>query len=203
MSGFAHFLKTGVARKLFLLFILSALLPLAAIGFLSLSKSRSMLLQQGDQRITITAKSYGMGLFERLLLAADLAVTVANSGPAAGGEALPERVLRTLAAVDGAGKVRPIMGRLELPTLPPGARSRLDDGRPAVIVAGEASRPTIFVAARLPRSGGGYVIGEVAGPFLWGPMDEVPAATELCVAEEKTRRILYCHAEGGAGALRR
>jgi diguanylate cyclase (GGDEF)-like protein len=188
-----------VARRLFLLFILSALLPLATIAILSLVQGRSMMLEQGDQRISAAAKSYGMDLFERLLLAADLTLTVSTKGP--GNDAVT-RILRSVTIVDAGGKARQVMGDLQPPPLQAAARSRLEDGKPVLVIAGEAAHPMILVAARLPRSGGAYAIGEVAPTFLWGPMDEAPAATELCVAQETSRRILHCHAAGGEGALR-
>ena len=45
-------------------------MPLAALAVLSYVQLRkSLLLQQGEQRLAATAKGYGMALFERLLLA--------------------------------------------------------------------------------------------------------------------------------------
>jgi hypothetical protein len=40
-----------VARRLFMLFVLSAFVPLALIAALSLNEVRSLLLQQGEQRL--------------------------------------------------------------------------------------------------------------------------------------------------------
>ena len=67
MSG-PSILKSGVARGLFMLFVLCALLPLALMAVLSLVQVRSLLLQQGDQRLAAVAKNYGMSVFERIPL---------------------------------------------------------------------------------------------------------------------------------------
>ena len=61
-----RFVRTRVSRRLFVLFVLSAFLPLALIAILSLTQVRSLLLEQGDQRLAAHAKTYGMTLFERL-----------------------------------------------------------------------------------------------------------------------------------------
>ena len=70
--------KQRLSRSLFVLFVLSALLPLALLAILSLTQVRTLLLQQGDQRLASTAKAYGMGVFERLLLATDIAFSAST-----------------------------------------------------------------------------------------------------------------------------
>src|SRR6516162_2218873 len=114
-----------IARRLFLLFVLSAFVPLALIAALSLGEVRSLLLQQGEQRLAATAKAYGMMLYERLLVAGDVALSAAAAGRAEAlpGEALARRTFRWIAHVDGAGAVHAISGE---PAAVPLAREVLE-----------------------------------------------------------------------------
>jgi diguanylate cyclase (GGDEF)-like protein len=187
-----RFVRTSLARRLFVLFVLSAFLPLAAIAVLSLSQVRSLLLQQGEQRLSAMAKTYGMTLFERLLLASELAAAAAEN-PAAGAspDSMAARTFRSLARIDPAGTV-PIIGAAPQIGLLSDSRARLAAGRSVVIVLGEGDAARILIAAPLPQHPGSIAIGELRPGPLWGPSDEVPAATSFCVLEEGARRPLYC-----------
>ena len=105
-------LQSGhVARRLFLLFVLSAFVPLALIAALSLGEVRSLLLQQGEQRLAATAKAYGMTLYERLLVASDLAISTAERPMReVSAEGLAHRSFRWMATVEPSGTVVPIVG---------------------------------------------------------------------------------------------
>ena len=46
-----RFLRTSIGRRLFMLFAVSALLPLAVGAYLSLTQVQALLMQQGEQRI--------------------------------------------------------------------------------------------------------------------------------------------------------
>lgn len=190
-AGLAAFLKTRVARRLFMFFIMAAFLPLAAIAVLSFTQVRSLLLQQGDQRIAAMAKAYGMGVFERMTLAAEVAASGRD-------DALAKRIFRTLDIVSG-GLDSGAREAASLPTVPGEARGRIDAGKPAAFVVTGSGPPRVYVASITERNGIG--IGEVDGRFLWGPADEMPAATEYCVVEEGSGTLLHCHAPGGERAL--
>ena len=69
-----RFLHSGVARSLFIAVrAVRAWCLLTVVAVLSLTQVRSLLLQQGEHRLASQAKSYGMAIFERLLLATDIA----------------------------------------------------------------------------------------------------------------------------------
>ena len=65
------FLASRVARRVFALFVASALVPLALTALLSVTYVRDTLLEQGQQRLAANAKAYGTAVFGRLLDAAD------------------------------------------------------------------------------------------------------------------------------------
>ena len=192
IGALGRFVRTRVSRRLFVLFVLSAFLPLAFIAVLSLSQVRSLLLQQGEQRLSAMAKTYGMTLFERLLLASELAAAAADSpATAARPNSLATRTFSSLAQFGPGGTVA-LLGTPPRVELSAAARSRLENGQPVVVVSGEGDSTRVAVAAALSRRPGNMVIGELRPAWLWGPADELPAATEFCVVEEGTRRPLYC-----------
>ena len=195
------FLQTRVARRFFALFVLCAFVPLAAIGIASLSQSRDLMLEQGDQRLAATAKAYGMGVFERLTLAADVAMAVGN-GDAAPGGPMALRMYRSLGTVDPDGVAVPIMGNLEAPPLSAADRARLDSGKPVVIVRPGEPRASVFLAVPVRGRAGTAMLGEVRTRYLWGPADELPTATEFCAVQDGSRLVMHCHAPGGEGAMR-
>lgn len=114
----SKFLHTSIGRRLFALFAVSALLPLAVGAFLSLTQVRALLMAQGEQRIAAVAKAYGMGVFERLLLATDVAVATAhNPALATQSDSLAPKTFESLEVMRG-GRREQILGRLPAPELP-------------------------------------------------------------------------------------
>lgn len=194
--------RAHVARRLFFLFVLSAFVPLAAVAVLTVMQVRTLLLQQGEQRMAALAKTYGMMVFERLLLATDVgAASVANPQQTFSGDALAPRVFRSLGTLDARGRLERFFGDTELPAPGPEQLERLAAGKTAVAVLDAASQPRIVLFAPAGSPSVGPVVGELKPEFLWGPADETPAFTEFCVAEEETRRALYCSNPAGTDAL--
>ncbi len=174
-----RFIKSRVARGLFVLFILSALLPLTVLAIVSLTQVRSLLLNQGDTRLAAMAKGYGMSVFERLLLAADVA-HAAGALPRGGAprDSMASRVFRNLGAVRD-GKVTPLIG------MPPPAT--LDDAAMAALTVTSDGKLRLAVP-----NVAGYVVGELRPDYVWGPVDELPALTDFCVVQESDRQALFC-----------
>jgi len=193
VSGpFGRFVGARVSRRLFALFVLSAFLPLAAIAYLSLTQVHSLLLQQGEQRLSSLAKTYGMTLFERLLLASEVAAAAADNPRATlNPNSIAARTFSALAEF-GPDKTVKLLGALPLFELSAAERSRLESGRPVVIVSGAGDSARVLVASRVTQRPGNFVVGELSPGPLWGPADEMPAATGFCVMEDGSKRILFC-----------
>jgi diguanylate cyclase (GGDEF)-like protein len=185
-----------VARRLFLLFVLSAFLPLALIAALSLGEVRSLLLQQGEQRLAATAKAYGMTLYERMLVAADVALSAAErSGSELAHDDLAHRTFGWLALLDPSGAARPVMGAAAAPpALGAAARERLAQRKPAIVLVRSAGEVHVVLAVARPGASRAIVIGEVNPEYLWGSAEEIAAATEFCVVEDVSGASLHCTA---------
>jgi diguanylate cyclase (GGDEF)-like protein len=196
----ARFAQGRVSRRLFFLFLLSALVPLAALALLSLVQVRSLALKQADQRLSVIAKSYGMSLFERLTLAADVELAAAaKPAGTSGNDALVKRTFSWIAIVQD-DKVRAVVGTPEMPTVMLDARARVMLGRPEVIVTRDEV-PRIVLLALLDPKDARIVAGELKPDGLWGPSDELPTETDFCVVEDESDRLLYCSSPMGPGAL--
>ena len=193
-------LQTRVARRLFLLFVMCALVPLGLIAALSLTQVRQLLLAQGDQRLSATAKGIGMVLFDRLTLAGDVAESTAASRDRAA-EATMQRTFRSLVRWDAAGKPTVVTGTATPVEVPVNAIARVAQDRRTAFVVARGTGHDVFLVVPLRRQGE-FAVGQLQPLFLWGPPDEVPHATDFCVVDDGTRAFLYCHAPGGEGSLR-
>jgi diguanylate cyclase len=193
----ARLLRSRVARGLFVLFVLSALVPLMVLAVFSLTQVRTLLLQQGDARLAAMAKSYGMTVFERLLVASDVAYSAgATAREAAQRDSMATKVFRSLATVTDRRTI-PLIGSPPVLSLDPDVAARVAYGKPALVVTREAR---LFLA--VPHGEDRYVLGELNPDYLWGALDEFPALTEFCVLQERSRIVLFCSAPEARDVLR-
>ena len=90
-----------VSRQVLLLFALSTLVPLAAMAILSLGQVRGILIEQGEKRLAASAKTYGMAVFERMLLAQDVALAaVARPDSDLPHDLVARRIFSSMSAFD-------------------------------------------------------------------------------------------------------
>src|SRR5438128_4804282 len=69
------FLRSRVARRIFVLFVACALVPMAVLTTLSLIEVSRQLRSQNERQLQQAAKSLGLGIYERLtILDSDLQV---------------------------------------------------------------------------------------------------------------------------------
>lgn len=201
------FLRSKVARRIFALFVLCALLPIAALAVLSFRQVTGQLDQQGRLRLRQAAKATGVAIFERLLLLQGQMKLIASGaatrsgavgpGPSVGpGEDLRTR-FKGLAIVTEAGHRVALFGHLEaLPALSVAEREHLGSGKALL-----CSRSSEDLAARIFMSlaldpqdlGRGILVGEINTTYLWD-VDEENARlpmTELCVLD-RSNSVLFC-----------
>ncbi len=192
MIGFIRRIVTmRVATRLFLLFVLCAFVPLAAIAVLSFSQVQSLLLKQGEQRLGAAAKAYGMTLFERLQLASEVGAGLAEPMDHGKTGTVVQRIFSRVGVVGADGRWRSGAGDGTRPQIPSDARSRIAKGRPAVIVDTTGTN-AILLGFPLSGSPGAFAVGEVRPEFLWGSPDELPTVIDVCVIEDGSHRVLHC-----------
>ena len=197
MIHLARRFRTGrVARRVFLLFVLSAFIPLGLVAVLSVAQVREVLLQQAEQRLAATGKAYGTGIFERLLLASEAASgAIVFKDRAWRAPSSLNRYFRSLGMVDPKDRTTALLGEASLPPLNDELHRRLASGRHTVVVTRDRSVARVFLLVPDFNLGAGAVLfGEVLPEFLWGYPDLLPAATEFCVIDDGTQIILFCTA---------
>ncbi len=197
------FLRSKVARRVFALFILCALLPITLLALVSFSHVSSQLNEQTKKRLHRESKAVGMSIYERLLfLEADLKLIGSKMGPRPGragktmpaslGEDLGER-FKGLALVTHGGNYSRLFGRIQMPSEPTPAQKRhLDSGRTLVSLEHRSDLPPqIFMRRALDpqRPDSAVLLGEILGPYLWALGDQaaLPARTEMCVLGIRAR----------------
>ena len=188
-----RWVRARVARRFFLVFILCAFVPLAALSLLSLFQVRGLLAQQGEQRLAATAKSYGMTVFERLLVAGDVALAAREKGISVNeGSALVSRTFDALDLIDGQGTRVTLLGDATFAPASAAELERLRSGKLVMRVIQGPVRPSMQLLTPVAMMPNAYIAGELRTEYVWGPADELPAATDFCVMEDARRLVVYC-----------
>jgi HAMP domain-containing protein len=191
------FLRSKVARRIFLLFISCALLPITVLAVLSFRHVTSQLNKQSQERLEQAAKAMSMHLFERLLfLEAGMEMLASNLRDASGLQAsrveisdrLKER-LEGLALVIDAGKTIALMDFVpEPPPVTKEEAEHLREGRTLITAELGTDRPgAIFMRRLLDQTNPtkGLLVGQISDYYLWrrGEENPLPPMTELLVLD--------------------
>ena len=186
---------TRVARRVLGLFLLCALLPVAAALLLSYGRVQGALVAERAAQLGHAAEGYGTTLLERLQLAESLLHAIPPQPQP--GAALPLHHFRSITVLAPAAAPRTIYGdapripsRRELDT----AASHLAAGGTALLVApaDQAPRGLWLARAVAPDDAArSLIVAELNADYLWGQADELPYLTSVCVLDA-TRLPLYC-----------
>ena len=207
MTSQVSLLRSRVARRIFILFIVCALLPIGLLAVISYRHVATQLREQSQRRLHQASKAVGLAMYERLLLlesesrilAASLRTdTAASSHRLADGSAEDlRRRFRSLAVVGAGRRIVLLFGAREEPAeLTAAERAHLTAGRTLLSVEYPSALPArIFISRAVdpadPRRG--ILIGEINTTYLWGIGDDggLPPMTELCVLDHADT-VLFC-----------
>jgi len=213
LSGPLH---SKFGRRLLFLFVGCALLPIGILAAVSYRYVKQQLSAQSEARLHQANKTFGLALFERLLL---LDATLRNippsaitelrhdarpAGLAAGSERQVKQMLalgldlltsRRFAALEfigDDGRRVAVFGKLDaVPALDSAQRTYLASRRPLVTTESYASGTRTYLLRRLERSGDvqGTLVGLISPEFLWGPLGEgmLSPNTRLVVLDDSGR----------------
>ena len=183
------FLRSKVAQRIFLLFVLCALLPIGALAIVSFTLVTRQLNSESQDRLSQESKAYGMSVYERLrFVEAEMRIIGVNPGAVrAMSEAFPQDLEErfsglALAAEDSA--LQPMLGDIrEFPDLTDAQWEHLDGGKSVVstLPSTDAVRRVFMLRLVDPEERTkGILVGEISPAYLWG-QDTLPASTELSV----------------------
>lgn len=207
------FLRSRVARRIFVLFICCALVPIGALAILSFSQVEKQLNELGQKRLHNANKAVGMAILERLIFLGDGMKLVVSKyrtdsspilpPPAAEfGEHLKER-FKGLAIITGKGERIPLFGHTQnIPKLTSEQKQRILSGR--TVVSSECYPDLthgIFMTMALDSKnhGQGVLLGQLDPAYLWMTSAENPLLpmTELCILDQ-SNHVLFSTLPGPA-----
>ncbi len=194
------FMRGRVARRIFVLFVLSAFVPALALAVLTLSQVRAVLTEQSRAQLIETSQAYALTVYERLLMAQGSLARIAlglHDGVAPTGRALQtlEGTYTALSVVGPDARPSALMGKtLAWPEIGEAGRTHLAKGE-SVLVAepGSGAIPRVLLLQMIDanRSDNFALAAELNLAQLWGAPDSFPYMVDLCMLAE-TGAVLFC-----------
>lgn len=194
----ARFLRTRVARRIFLLFVVCALLPVGAFAALAYRQVTTQLERDARDELHAEAKALGMSTYERILLL-DAALRLAGAALAGDPARSVADVLRVLpnsmreqlhsvAVVPGALATDPDTPPVGLPALTPEERSQLAKGETLLQVGSSDTQLRLFLVRALLDHGTDVIEAQIEPSFIFDPTS-LREASHLIVVDSAGRLI--------------
>ena len=193
-----NLIHSKLARRIFLLFICCALVPIVALAVLSYFHVTSNMRDQSIRRLSQTTKATAMSIYEKLLFleaeltlvraqwrqdlgnrSTDFASAVLNQGT---------KRFKALALLDGPRQI-PFLNRIEKPPRFTSNRTRGIEFNKTIIKTSAVAEgpPRVFLALTTgdPSRPDALIVGEIDTAYLWGigHQNTLPPGTELCVLD--------------------
>ncbi len=203
MDAGLDFLKSRVARRFSLLFILCAFVPTMVLIAITYQKVSNELEQQSLRRLKHEANAYGMALLDRMIRIdgelANIARLLGSAPPTQLDPAISaglEALFTGIAVFRSGEALGPIMGKIDSTELQRViGDADLDDGKPFVVTLNDRPHPgRVFfgVNGRNFRGEKIAVIGAARIDYLWGvganPL--LPPLTELTAYDRTGQAIM-------------
>ena len=197
-----------IARRIFLLFVSCALLPIIILTGLSFNQVTGGLEDQYKKRLKHMTKSVGMSIYERLVLI-ETNLKMISSGvdsrhpsfapadPAQ--EKNYAQWFKGIIHITPAGERTPLFKVIDdfpelASILPDQEADQKSSGRTIVFTQdmGKAARVLMLLPMEGRNTASGFLGAEVNGPYLWGigPFNTIPQQTRLCVLDQSNRVLL-------------
>jgi len=203
-------LQSRFGRRLLLLFVGCAVLPIAVVAAVSYGHVTRELRAQSERRLHLANKALGLAIYERLLLLDATLKTIrprvllelqgAKRPPTelvnAGIDLLASQRFDALEFVADDGTRTPVFGRLEQrPTLSRANQQDLGLGLPLIVsLRGDSVGARTFMLRRVDHRGEvhGTLIGEVSRDFLWATLaSSMPSPSTLVSVVDESGHVLF------------
>jgi len=202
--------RTKVARRIFTLFIICAIVPVSAMSWVSFGHVKKQLSEQSRKRLRQESKSMAVSIYERLLFIRAEMKTVASNlhahlgnpigtKPEALGENLAERLSGM--ALFNNGDHTSLFGRLaNPPKLTSAEMEHINSGKALLHHrVNPDSPPVIYMCVAMdpedPRHG--ILLGKINRSYLWEAASGRPIMSELLVLD-RSKNILFSSFSGFA-----
>lgn len=196
--------QTKVARRIFTLFIICAIVPIASLALVSFNQVKTQLENQSQERLHQECKSLAVSIYwQMVLLSSEMKMAAANIAIGSGNlrRTLPLNLVEniqgrfaSLGFISEKGRYTPLVGRVLRPMkLTPAQKNHINSGKTLLVShLSDDFRPSLFMIVSLDPSdqSKGTLLGEIENANFWGVVDGRPPMTEVCVAD-RSRTILY------------
>ena len=200
LSFETSFLKSRVARRVFVQFILCALVPIGVLGLISFHQVTKQLHEQGRIRLLHFSKTMGMSVFERMTLLENELQNISeimqkDQGSLSGsltGEFRDrlKQQFKGIAFFQDSGDGWPLLGTVKRPKkLSSQEKQHLDSGKSLIISHRDPQgRVHVYLVRDLvpDEPEAGFLLGEMQVRFLLGlsDYDTLPFKTEVCLLDQ-------------------
>ncbi|RKZ97981.1 MAG: hypothetical protein DRQ46_03400 [Gammaproteobacteria bacterium] len=194
------FLESKVARRLFLLFIVSALVPIIILAFFSLRQINSLTTQNVEQDLRQGAKSYGLSVYDRLTLL-DQKLTIhadalEQSSPTNDADNKSDAFSRLLVINLTDDYVLDLTDNTyqsinTFPLISDAEHAFLLQGNPVVLTQYQPNLPAKIFLLRAIKNSTRIIAGLIEGEALWGGVDTFDESKGFCVYGTENK-LLYC-----------
>jgi len=191
-DGHPGVFKSRVGKRVLLLLLITALVPLGVLALLSLSQVRQLLLEQASTRLASMAKGYATGVYERLLAARDNAILLAEQ------PVIPSPVSHSiskpfsyLGRTTIGGDLVTITGAIS-PEMRTAVAAYLRSPLQSVTLLRHLSNGKLVLFQRASGATGDTLVAELDSDYIWGDEDDRKADMIICVVERISFDSLYC-----------
>jgi HD-GYP domain-containing protein (c-di-GMP phosphodiesterase class II)/HAMP domain-containing protein len=203
------FLRSKVARRIFFLFILCALIPLSVLAYFSFNQVTKQLYSQAEKQLHQTTKASGMTVFERLLfLETDLEIigTSIQTGETdilgASSYDLRNRLkerFKGIVLITNTGRMDPVFGGTHVHLqLSQDEQQHINSGKTLVFTQqGTDQFSTIYMVKALnpTHSLQTFLLGEINPEYLWGGEGFLSTMTELFAFDQSNNLLFSSYPE--------
>ncbi len=208
MDAKSTILRSGVGRRIFLLYLASALLPVVTLVFVSYRSVTQNLLEQSEERLRSLTKTYVMEIWERLafldtelqIVSTELKLSPAPPFPTLLdllGEDLTHRFRGVIWVRPGYPNMEIHGTSRKIPKIDPESDQHLADGRPLLVIRENAEgKPQVWLARRVDSLdvSRGTLWSDVDPPYAWWGATfstTLPPLHEMSVIDLNANKLIY------------
>jgi signal transduction histidine kinase len=200
---------TKVARRVFTLFIICAIVPIAVLALVSFNQVKTQLKYQSQERLHQECKSLAMSIYwQMVLLSSEMKMAAANIAIGSGNlrRTLPLNLVESikgrftgLGVISEKGSYTSLFGHVLRPIkLTPAQENHINSGKTLLVSkASDNFPPSLFMFVSLDPSDRerGILMGEIENTNFWSVASGRPPMTEVCIAD-RSCNILYSSEPG-------
>ncbi len=188
--------RTRIARRVFVLFVIAVLVPVAATAVLALDQIGRALTDAADQQLRNASRGSGQAIYRRLL-DADEALSKLPADPASFESLLDPPAELEAAGYFTAGELTHLFGELRTSDLED--IENLSRDRTSLLIAEHPGGVNVLLAR--PLATDAYLIGVIASDYLWNQLTYA-YDHDVCVLALTVQTPLFCSAELSTAQLR-